>query len=118
VDYNFSVTGELTALFIKDQKILSTCNESKILNSDQLTFISWLLGVLEFSPGNLCYRGTGKPHPKKFRPTRIASHNTHLSFRLILHSVILYRPAGVEGAALWQENSMDFAHQSQTSRKY
>lgn len=96
MDYNFSVTEELTALFIRDQKILSTCNEWKILNSDQLTFISWLLGVLAFSLGNLCYRGTGKSHPKKFRPTRTASHNSYLSFRLILHSVILYWPAGVE----------------------
>jgi hypothetical protein len=76
VDYNFSVTGELTALFIRDQKILSTCNEWKILNSDQLTFVSWLLGVLAFSFGNLCYRGTGKPQPKKFKPTRTASDNT------------------------------------------
>jgi hypothetical protein len=93
VDYNFSMTLKLPALFISDQKILSTCNEWKILSSDQLTFIILLLGVLAFSLGNLCSRGTGKPHPKKFQPT---SHNTHLSFRLILHSVILYWPAGVE----------------------
>ena len=96
VDYNFSMTGELSALFVRDQKILSTCNEWKILNSDQLTFIIWLLGVLAFSLSNLCYRGTGKPHPKKFRTTRPTSHNIHLNFRLILHSVILYWPAGVE----------------------
>ena len=96
MDYNFSMTGELPALFIRDQKILSTCNDWKILSSDQPTFISWLLGVLAVSLSNLCYRETGKPHPKKFRPTRPKSHNTDLSFRLILHSVISYWPAGVE----------------------
>jgi hypothetical protein len=63
VHYNFSVT-ELPALFIWDQKILSTCIEWNILTSDQLTFISWLLGILAFSLSNLCHRVTSKPHPK------------------------------------------------------
>jgi hypothetical protein len=63
VHYNFSVT-ELPALFIWDQKILSTCIEWNILTSDQLTFISWPLGTLAFSLSNLCHRVTGKPHPK------------------------------------------------------
>ena len=43
VDYNFSKTGELPALFSRDQKILSTCNGWKILTSDQLAFINLLL---------------------------------------------------------------------------